>query len=96
MKEIIREEKTTIIQFVGSVGGLLGLFMGLSFISVIEILYMLLDLLFNKLKKWLNITKAVQVESQTTDNASRLRSQSNNTTVSSFLESIMDIETKRY
>ena len=64
--------------------------------SVIEILYMLLDLLFNKLKNWLNITKAVQVESQTTDNASRLRSQSNNTTVSSFLESIMDIETKRY
>ena len=35
-----REEKITEITFVGTIGGILGLFLGFSFISVIEILYM--------------------------------------------------------
>jgi hypothetical protein len=35
----VTEEKITEIAFVGSVGGVLGLFMGFSFISAIEIIY---------------------------------------------------------
>ena len=35
-----REEKITEITFVGTIGGILGLFLGFSFISVIEILYL--------------------------------------------------------
>ena len=94
VKEIIREEKITIIQFIGSVGGLLGLFMGLSFISLVEIFYMLLEWLFNKIKQQVNITNVVRVESQTTY-TSRHRSQTN-PKVSTFLESMINPETKRY
>ena len=95
MKEIIREEKTTIIQFVGSVGGLLGLFMGLSFISLVEIFYMLFEWLFNKVKKWFDIKNSVEVESQNT-NTSMHRSKTNNNKVSGFLESIINSENKWY
>lgn len=35
----IREEKITVLSLVGSVGGLLGLFLGCSFISLVEIIY---------------------------------------------------------
>ena len=94
MKEIIREEKITIIQFVGSVGGLLGLFMGLSFVSLVEILYMLLEWFFDKVKQRFNITNAVRDESQTTY-THRHRSQIN-AKVGTFLESVINPETKRY
>ena len=93
VEEIIREEKITLIQFIGSVGGLLGLFMGLSFISLVEIFYMLFEWLFNKVQKWFDIKKFVQVESQTT-NTSRHRSKTNNNKVSGFLESIINSENK--
>ncbi len=35
----VTEEKITEIAFVGTIGGVLGLFMGFSFISAVEILY---------------------------------------------------------
>ena len=40
VQKIVREEKISLITFVGSVGGLLGLFLGFSFMSSIEIVYM--------------------------------------------------------
>ena len=95
VEEIIREEKITLIQFIGSVGGLLGLFMGLSFISLVEIFYMLFEWLFNKVKKWFDIKNSVEVESQNT-NTSRHRSKANNNKVSGFLESIINSENKWY
>ena len=49
VKRLIREEKTTIIMFVGSLGGLLGLFLGFSFISFIEIIYLCLLALASKI-----------------------------------------------
>ena len=94
VKEIIREEKITVIQFVGSVGGLLGLFMGLSFVSLVEILYMLLEWFFDKVKQCFNITNAVQVESQTT--CTHRHRRQINAKVSTFLESMVNPETKRY
>jgi len=36
----VRDEKITEISFVGTVGGLLGLFMGFSFVSCVEIFYL--------------------------------------------------------
>ncbi len=38
----MRREKITIISFIGNIGGLLGLFMGFSFISMVEVLYIFL------------------------------------------------------
>ena len=42
VKRYLTEEKITEINFVGTVGGLLGLFLGFSFISVIEVIYFVL------------------------------------------------------
>ena len=42
VKKFLTEEKITEINFVGTVGGLMGLFSGFSFISVLEILYFFL------------------------------------------------------
>ncbi len=41
VRRYVTEEKITEISFVGTVGGLLGLFVGFSFISVVEVLYYL-------------------------------------------------------
>ena len=41
VKRFIREEKISEITFVGTVGGLLGLFLGFSFVSSVEIVYLL-------------------------------------------------------
>ena len=41
VQKIVREEKISQIAFVGTVGGLLGLFLGFSFISSLEIFYMI-------------------------------------------------------
>ena len=49
VKRIVREEKISIITFIGSVGGLLGLFMGFSVVSLFEILYLLTLWLFNQI-----------------------------------------------
>ena len=65
MKEIIREEKITILQFVGSIGGLASLVMGISFMSLIEIGYLVLQWLFDKIKHQAKITNAVQDEPKT-------------------------------
>ena len=42
VSKYITEEKITEIAFVGTVGGILGLFMGFSFISAVEICYICL------------------------------------------------------
>ena len=65
MKEIIREEKITILQFVGSIGGLASLVMGISFLSLVEIVYLVLQWLFDKIKHQAKITNAVQDEPKT-------------------------------
>lgn len=39
VKKYKTEEKVTIVRFVGTIGGLLGLFLGFSFVSIVEILY---------------------------------------------------------
>ena len=65
MKEIIREEEITILQFVGSIGGLASLVMGISFMSLIEIVYLVLQWLFDKIKHQAKITNAVQDEPKT-------------------------------
>lgn len=49
VKRIVREEKISIITFIGSVGGLLGLFMGFSVVTLFEILYLLALWLINKI-----------------------------------------------
>ena len=41
VQKIVREEKISPIAFVGTVGGLLGLFLGFSFISSLEIFYII-------------------------------------------------------
>ena len=51
--QIKRDEQTSIISFIGNVGGLLGLCLGLSMISIFEIIYFCLKLLITKLQ-WIN------------------------------------------
>ena len=46
---IIQDEEFSYITFIGNVGGLLGLSMGMSFISIFEIFYSLVNILFTKL-----------------------------------------------
>ena len=46
VKRFIREEKISEITFVGTVGGLLGLFIGFSFVSAVEMVYLLVLGLF--------------------------------------------------
>ena len=41
VKKVARQEKIAFSSFVANIGGLLGLFLGFSFISFIEILYLL-------------------------------------------------------
>jgi hypothetical protein len=50
VQRYVREEKITEITFVGTVGGLLGLFLGFSFISVVEIAFMTIIWLRQKLR----------------------------------------------
>jgi hypothetical protein len=45
---IIQDEEFSYITFIGNVGGLLGLSMGMSFISIFEIFYCLFNILFRK------------------------------------------------
>ena len=47
--EFLRQPKTTMIEYISQVGGLLGLCLGFSFISCIEIIYWLTFKLFRKL-----------------------------------------------
>ena len=70
MKEIIREEKFTIIQFFGSIGGLLGLFLGLSVVSLVEIFYMLFFWFLSKIPK---CTSAIQATSQNEADSNKLQ-----------------------
>jgi hypothetical protein len=45
---IIRDEQSTLLSFLGNTGGLLGLCMGLSLVSIFEILYHFLNYIFMK------------------------------------------------
>jgi hypothetical protein len=46
---IMQDEEFSYISYIGNVGGLLGLSMGLSFISIFEIVYCLVNILFRKM-----------------------------------------------
>ena len=50
VQRTIREVKISEITFVGTVGGLLGLFLGFSFISGMEVFYLTCLKIFNKIK----------------------------------------------
>jgi hypothetical protein len=45
---IMQDEEFSYITFIGNVGGLLGLSMGMSFVSIFEIFYCLVNILFRK------------------------------------------------
>jgi hypothetical protein len=49
--QIKRDEQMSILSFIGNVGGLLGLCLGLSMISIFEMFYFCLTLLINKLQR---------------------------------------------
>ena len=54
VSKYVTEEKITEIAFVGTVGGVLGLFMGFSFISAVEIIYVFcVKFIQVKCKGWL-------------------------------------------
>ena len=91
VKEIIREEKITLIQFIGSTGGLLGLFLGFSVVSVVEIFYMIFLWLVNKVKQHYSSINMDKDESQNSQNTyGRNVKRRTNAKVSSYLESIMN------
>ena len=48
---IKRDEQMSLISFIGSIGGLMGLCMGLSLVSLFEIFYHLINFFLNSLKK---------------------------------------------
>ena len=48
--EFLKQSKTSVIEFISQIGGLLGLCMGFSFISVVELIYWLTFKLFRNLK----------------------------------------------
>ena len=51
--KIMRDEDMTILSFIANTGGLLGLCLGMSFVSVFEIFYFIYNLLFQQCKRWL-------------------------------------------
>ena len=93
VKEVIREEKITLIQFIGSTGGLLGLFLGFSVVSLVEIFYMIFLWLANKVTQHsssFNMDKdVVSQNSQNNYDAKNVKRRTN-AKVSSYLESIMN------
>ena len=94
MKEIIREEKITLIQFIGSTGGLLGLFLGFSVVSLVEIFYMIFLWLANKVTQHsssFNRDKDIvsAQNSQNTYDGKKVKRRTN-AKVSSYLESIVN------
>lgn len=44
----LRDEKMTEIQFIGTVGGILGLFLGFSFVSIAEVVYLCMGIVVRK------------------------------------------------
>ena len=48
--EFLKQSKTSVIEFISQIGGLLGLCMGFSFISVVELIYWLTFKLFRNLR----------------------------------------------
>ena len=96
MKEVIREEKITLIQFIGSTGGLLGLFLGFSVVSLVEIFYMIFSWLANKVTQHsssFNRDKDIvspQNSQNTYDGIGKKVKRRTNAKVSSYLESIVN------
>ena len=52
--QISREAKLEIVDLVGSIGGLLGLFLGMSFLSFVELIEIVLESIVIILKKYKN------------------------------------------
>ena len=63
VQKVVREEKISFITFVGSVGGLLGLFLGFSFMSSIEIVYMFCLWLFTNEKSLKKSVTPIKINS---------------------------------
>ena len=87
MKEILREEKITLIQFIGSTGGLLGLFLGFSVVSLIEIFYMIFLWFANKVTQH---SSSVNMDKYESHNKNGKNIKRTHAKVSSYLESIMN------
>lgn len=79
-KRIVRDEKVTVTSFVANVGGLLGLCMGFSLVSVVEMLYFVIKekicgafmSLFKKRKR-----KNIQSPEEREDDSSMLEGRKN-------------------
>ena len=86
-KRIIRDEKVTVTRFVANVGGLLGLCMGFSLVSVVEMLYFVIKekvcgvfiTLFKKRKR-----KNIQSPEEREDDATMLQGGKNKIITSSL------------
>jgi hypothetical protein len=50
--KIKNDEEMTILTFIANTGGLMGLCLGLSFVSVFEVLYFIVNVSFSRLSKW--------------------------------------------
>lgn len=57
--------------FVSDVGGLLGLFIGCSVISIVEVFYLILNLLFNLLHQRHKVVPIIQVEEEKQNHVKR-------------------------
>lgn len=49
LKRIQNDEQLSVISFIGNSGGLLGLFLGMSFVSLFEIVYFFADFVMSKM-----------------------------------------------
>ena len=73
VSKYVTEEKITEIAFVGTVGGVLGLFMGFSFISAVEIIYVFcIKFIQVKVKHWNRNTLIKNSQLQTKSNKKHL------------------------
>ena len=69
ISKYVTEEKITEIAFVGTVGGVIGLFLGFSFISAAEIIYIFgIKLIKNEIKMRVKSVKPINLAYPRTDN----------------------------
>ena len=86
--KIVRDEKVTVTSFVANVGGLLGLCMGFSLVSVVEMIYFCVkEKLFGVIDAIFGTKISKQRKDRATkENAQIVTSGNNNITTSNFVE----------